>query len=380
MRGPLILTGVVVSILWPWVAALSTPTIAQILLAVMGALLWVTDVWRWTKSTIRERIGTFLDDFVLDDFLRMMHDPETGVIPCLMGSIIGAHGMYGLKLDNEQKTRLLQASLRTGKEEARSILLEAGGTKALLPESIQEWLAGEGKMTATTTTKVMMGTIHTTPETFLVETVEEETECNSSDSDYHNPDGGASPRPVSPECTPRRHGGQSPGIRPNEVSFQRQPLMPPPGIPTDPVLEMLKIVRDIAMDKLRPMFASIPETKMEIMGTVAALGFCAQMVVRARSKRSLVGTMIGMGLSGTAAGAFGTVLLRQAMLGSIQDLPSFKLFSSMILSRALQRIKSLIAKDKRMSSLVAFIILAMVGRKDRRSESAGRHKQHPLSM
>ena len=379
MRGPLILVGVITSILWPWVVTLSPLAIIQILLTMIGALLWMADVWKWTKCNLRERIGTFLDDFVLDDFLRMMHDPETGVIPCLVGSFMGAHSMYGLKLDDEQKTRLLQASLWTGKEEARSILLDAGGTKALLPESIQEWLAGKGKTTSTTK---VMGTV-LQPETFLVETVvEEETDCNSSDSeeDYQNPNGAASPRPVSPECTPRRRMEQSPRTRPNEVSFQRQQLMPPPGIPTDPVMEMLKIMRDIAIDKLRPLFASIPETKVELMGTLAALGFCAQMVLRARSKRSLFGTMIGMGLSGTATGAFCTVIVRQAMLGSIRDLSSFKLVSSMILSRSLQRIKNLIANDKRMSAVVALIVLTLVGRKNPRSESAGRHKKHLFSQ
>jgi len=228
-----------------------------------------------------------------------------------------------------------------------------------------------------------MGTI-LKPETFLVETVEEEeTESISSDSDdYQNPNGAAaSPRPVSPECTPRRRVEQRPRTRPTEVAFQRQQqLMPPPGIPTDPVMEMLKIMRDIAIDKLRPVFASIPETKMEIMGTVAALGFCAQMVLRARSKGSLFGTVIGMGLSGTAAGAFCTVLVRQAMLGSIRDLSSLKLVSSVILSRSMQRIKNLIANDKRMSAVLALLVLSLVGRKIPRSESAGRHhKMHPFS-
>ena len=249
----------------------------------------------------------------------------------------------------------------------------------MLPESIQEWLAGKGKTTSTTK---VMGTV-LQPETFLVETVvEEETDCNSSDSeeDYQNPNSAASPRPVSPECTPRRPTEQSPRTRPNEVSFQRQQLMPPPGIPTDLVMEMLKIMRDIAIDKLRPLFASIPETKVELMGTVAALGFCAQVVLRARSKRSLFGTMIGMGLSGTATGAFCTVIVRQAMLGSIRDLSSFKLVSSMILSRSLQRIKNLIANDKRMSAVVALIVLTLVGRKNPRSESAGRHKKHLFSQ
>jgi uncharacterized membrane protein YeaQ/YmgE (transglycosylase-associated protein family) len=335
----------------------------QLLFSAIGVSILILDILRFTKSSFRERIATFLNAFVLDDFLRFLHDPETGVIPCLVGSFMGAYSMYGLRLDNEQKTRLLQASLWTGKEEARSILLDAGGTKALLPESIQEWLSAGS---TTTPEKPIHSILRPNPVT--VETVEEEMESNSSDSDYANLNGVASPRPASPECTlvRRTRAEQMHGAQPKEVSFQRHQPMPPPGIPTDPVLEMLKIVRDIAVDKLRPWFASIPENEMEILGTVAAVGLCAQMIMRTRSKRSFFGTLIAMGLSGTVAGAFCTVLLRQTILGSIRDYSSFNLVSSAVLSRSLQRIKGFVTKDKRISTAVALFVLALVGQKNQR--------------
>lgn len=366
MRGPFILSGVAASLLWPFISTLSTHSLAHLMLAVIGVAILVWDIWRFTKSSIRERLACFLDNFVLDDFLQRMYDPETGVIPCIVGTFVGASSMYGLRLDDEQKTRLMQASLWTGKEEARSILLDPGGTKAFLPQSILQWL-GEGRTRAP---RKAIDTI-VKPEPVSVETAEEEAESNSCDSDYHNQDHTVSPRPASPEGIHQNARAPQMGVdRPDEVSFQRQELMPPLEIPTDPALEMLKIVRDMMINKLRPWFASIPETKLEILGTAAAVALCAHMVLRARSKPSLGGAIIAMGFSGTVAGAFCAVLLRQAMLGSIRDFASFKLISSAVCSRSLERMKRIITKDKRLSASVALFVLAWVGRKNHRNVAA----------
>lgn len=369
LRGPVILAGVTASLLWPYISTWTTQSMLQATIAILGVVVFLMDILKITKCRIRHTVSNILDQLVLDDFLRWLHDPETGVIPCMVGSFMGASSMYALRLDDEQKTTLMQASLWTEKDQARSILLDAGGVKALLPGSVQEWL-DEGKDNTQKKKTPVVASYKKEP--ILVETVqEEEAESESSSSSSF----ATSPKSTNPDCnTSRGYGADQ--SHPDEVSVvQRAQLIPPPGIPTDPIMEMIKIVRDMTIDKLRPWFASISESKLEIVGTVAAVGLCAQTAMRVRANHSFWGTACAMCLSGTVAGAFSTIVIRQAVLGSIHDLDSFKLISSAILSRSIERIKRMIAKDKRWSATVALLVLAMVGRAKTRSTATIRRKQ-----
>jgi hypothetical protein len=76
----------------------------------------------------------------LDDVLRALHDPETGLIANVVGTFVGTSSMYALPMDTEQGTKLVQASLWTSKNQARFILLRPGGCKALVPDAMQRWL------------------------------------------------------------------------------------------------------------------------------------------------------------------------------------------------------------------------------------------------
>jgi hypothetical protein len=367
LRGPVLILGVVASVLWPYVSTWSFQCILQLVTASVGVLWLISDLLNVTKTNIRNTISKALDNFVLDDFLKTLHDPETGIIPCAIGSCLGASSMYGLRLDDQQKTKLVQASLWTTNEEARSILLDAGGTKALLPPSLQEWLDdGRSKKE----------TIETRPPAVTVETVEETASDSSVSECQHNFE--ESPKMTKFEGrdnimsrgnSPREIGKISrKGIinRPNEVSFEEEEesqLRIPQGIPTDPIALMFSILRDMAIEKVRPLFASIPDTKVEIVGTVAAMGLCAQILLRWRSNRSALGSISALCLSGATLGAFSTVLLRHAMLGSIHDMDSLKMISAATVSRSFERIKRVLSKHKQWRGAVALIILGLIGRK-----------------
>lgn len=378
-RGPILLLGVLASLLWPHVSTWSNQFILELCLATMGLVLLVVDLIHFAKLSVRHLFSSFLEGFILDDFLRALYDPETGIIPCMVGSFVGACTMYVLQLDDNQRTKLIQASLWTSEEEARSILLHPGGTKALLPESFQIWL-DEGK--------VRRGSIDNAASLVIVETVEESTSDTSVSDDHNNSDD--SPTASSPtmdervsntwECSSKRKkktAGSDTGNRtPDSVCFEETRRAIPSDIPTDPTAVMFRILRDKAMEKVRPLFVSIPESKLEILGTVAAFGLCSQFLLRFRSTRSLSGSIGALLLSGTAFGAFSSVLLRQAVLGSIHDLDSFKLVSATMLSRSLQRFKNLITNNKWCQSVLSLIILSMIGRQ-RRIKTSKAHTRDP---
>lgn len=367
-RGPVLIFGVLVSILWPYISKWSTQFILHFILASVGILWFTSDLLQFTKTKIRETISKVIDKFVLDDFLKSLYDPDMGIIPCAVGSCVGASSMYGLRLNDEQKTQLVQASLWTTQQEARSILLDAGGTKALLPQSIQEWL-DEGNQRETR--------IEIKPQDVFAETVEEAASDSSMSDEDESPKNSdfeargnlkrVNDRAANNIKKKSREGTQR---RPRKVSFENEEeessqLQIPPGIPTDPVAVLFSILRDMAIEKMRPLFASIPDSKVEVVGAVAAMGLCAQMLLRWRSNRSTLGSISALCLTGATVGAFSTVLLRHAILGSVYDIKSLKIVSAATLSRSLERIKQVLCDNnkKRWRGTLALIILGIIGRK-----------------
>lgn len=367
-RGPVLVLGVAASMLWPYVWTWSSQFILQLVIASVGLLWFISDLLRFTKRNIRDTISKLLDGFVLDNFLKTLYDPETGIVPCAIGGFVGASSMYGLRLDEAQKADLVQASLWTTNEEARSILLDAGGTKKLLPRSLQEWLDGGKPVTGNTETM--------RPQAATVETVEEAA-SDSSISECQHSFEESSPKVSDPEASGKMPKGfsrdvdkkskEGTGRRPDEVSFEEESSSShqrvPRHIPTDPVAVMFSILRNMAIEKMRPLFASIPDSKVEIVGTVAAMGLCAQILLRWRSRRSTLGTVSALCLSGATLGAFSTVLLRHAVLGSIHDMESLKIISAATVSRSFERIKQVLSTNKRWRGAFALVILCLIGRK-----------------
>ncbi len=356
--------GVATSLMWPQVSTWSTQFILHLLLAAIGIIWFVSDIVSCAKTILRHHLSSFLEAFVLDDFLRALYDPETGLIPCMMGGFVGACSMYAFRLDDHERTKLIQASLLTTEEEAQSILLHPGGAKSLLPQSFQAWLH-EGKGREETT--------NLKPQTTVVETVEESA-SDSSVSEYQTSvDETQTARIPQADYEGRADWDHSSRInqktkrgtesdRPKEVCFEESRQGIPSGIPMDPTTLLFRILRDRAMERVRPLFASIPESKLEMIGTTAAMGLCAHLLLRLRSSRSVFGSISALCLSGTTMAAFSSVLFRHAVLGSIHDMKSLTLVSRGMLSRSLDRIIHMFMSNKRWRGTFALIILAMIGK------------------
>lgn len=363
LRGPLALVGVSVSALWPHISTWSTQTIVQILISSIGIIWLITDLLKFTESRMRRAVAKLVDNFILDDFLRILYDPDTGIIPCTVGSFLGASSMYCLRMNEEQRTKLVQASLWTTNEEAHSILLDAGGTRALLPESVRDWIDRSRRQE--------QGLPDSKPQASSVETVEEASSESSSLSGCHNHSVVYKPtamneRASSDDDIERLTAGTSKVCddwnKPEELYFENSATKIPQRIPTDTSRVMFSIVMDMMTEKFRPMLASIPEAKLEIVGAMATMGLCAQFLLRLRSRQWIIGSISAMCLSGTAMGAFSMMLIRHACLGAVQDVDSLKEVSIAILLRSFGRIKHLVTKDKRLKGAIAMIVLSLLGR------------------
>ena len=372
VRGPVIVLGVIACLLWPHVSQWSPSFILQLILAFLGIMCFLHDFFNYLQQKMRDRISTFLDEFVLDDFLRILYDPDTGLIPCSVATFMGAFSMYAFRLDEGQKTKLIQSTLWTTEEEAHSILLSAGGTKALLPKGFQSWLNEEEKEPSP-----LNSSVNPEPNSVFVETVEESASDSSiSEFQNHTDDSptckeiGIEQRDTLSGDFPRRDNSGLEQGRPGIVFFNEHQRTMPPEIPTDPLAIMFDILRDKTMEVLRPWFAAIPASKLELLGTVATVGLCSQLYFRFRSKRTLAGSVSAICLSGTALGAFSSVLVRQAVLGNIQDMPSAKQCIGAMIRRSLGHAMNLLRRNKWLHGALALIILSQCG--DQRRINTGR--------
>ena len=140
LRGPMIATGAVVSFAIPYIVQLSPRTLWHLAMVVLGTLWFCWDLLKCIERQSRGAVNKILDSLVLDDILRMIYDPEEGLIACTIGSFFGGLTMYGLNLGEQDKTRLVQATLEIDYDQANSLLLAPGGCKQFLPKGMQQWL------------------------------------------------------------------------------------------------------------------------------------------------------------------------------------------------------------------------------------------------
>lgn len=370
MRGPILILGVLVSLLLPYLAACSNQFLLHVSIAAVGVAFCVFDFFTVAEATIRSKLSIFMDSVVLDDVLRAIYDPETGIVACLVGSFVGMSSMYALPMDDEQRAKLVQATFWIPRREAKSVLLDAGGIKALLPLSMQAWL-NKGKV-------VEMSKVSHSENAVTVETVDTESDCSISDcqpsldeyreciiaeppfSEYHLPDMNDTEQELENDMKDDATRGLGPS--------------PTQHFPKDPVAVLFVIIREMVLKQIRPYFASIPESTLEVIGTTAAVALCAQMGLRFRSKRTFWSSASTILLSGLTTGAFATLLVRHTVMGNISDLDSLKLMSETTLLRALERVKSLATKNHRWKGFLAMIVLFWVGRQRRGTVSDGRFR------
>ena len=136
-RGPFIVAAVCVSLLLPY---LSHKVLIQIGIASCGFLFFFYDLYVCFENEFRMFVSNLLDRLVLDDLLKTIYDPEAGIIAMMVAAVLGTSSMYALRLNDDQKTRLIQSSLCISNDKARSLLLTPGGCREFLPEGMKAWL------------------------------------------------------------------------------------------------------------------------------------------------------------------------------------------------------------------------------------------------
>jgi hypothetical protein len=373
LRGPVLVTAVAVSFILPYVPTLSTKVLIHLGIALTGILWLCHDFFRFTETQARSTLRKVLDGVVLDDVLRAIHDPETGLIANVVGTFVGTSSMYALRMDAEQRTKLVQASLGTSKKQAGSILLSPGGCKALVPDAMQRWL-NKGAVTES----------NRKPSINHVE--EEEGESDSSVSELgvaNEEDESASSddpqiyvrsRSLKPPSSPVTQEDDSNRNTAQNATRQTR-SEEPKNLPLDPMAVMFSILKEMAHEQIKPYMQSIPETIFETVGVSASLALAVQLGFRLRSKATFRSSASALVLSGVATGTFSTVLARHVVLGNIHDKESLRIVSIAVAMRVWERLKqTAMGKRRRWQGVLAMTVLILAGRRRGCNSSSSLHR------
>jgi hypothetical protein len=389
-RGPMLILGVMIPLIYPYVCEFcSQRFLINLIVGLFGLLWFIHDLSKAFENALKAKLNHMVESFVLDDFMRKIFDPETGLIACLVGSVVGASTMYGLHMTQDQRLRLMKSSFGLQNDDiTRTILLEPGGCKTLLPNEIKNWLSTDDNVVGTQRKEINVDSSSNSSDNgggggnmvFGDQSIDlTSSDCDETDIDvvfdeetinnaarkysnanrndiYHDSDH----RGVDQTAT---HGMQS------ETNEQQQAETSMHD-DIDPLAVFSKIVREMAVQQIKPYAESFPTGTMENVGVVAATVFVAQLILRRSSKRHLVlGRICAVLLSSIAGVSFGTVLTREAILGKVHDKKSLVLACKEIASRAFGNMQRKVLSSKTKSFLAMAILLLISRRKH--SNTAG---------
>ena len=367
-RGPFIVAAVCVSLLLPY---LSHKVLIQIGIASCGFLFFFYDLYVCFENEFRIFVSNLLDRLVLDDLLKTIYDPEAGIIAMMIAAVLGTSSMYALRLNDDQKTRLIQSSLCISNDKARSLLLTPGGCREFLPEGMKAWL----NQTISIKTVDQNVFVKTIDQNITVETIEFDSEEEDEDSDSSPPtygnafadDGGLFLNDnfrdnATPFFCDERHSQEMPHAKEDSTSKDQSDTEFSIGTNEqlrDPASEMFSILKTIAYGQIRSYIKYIPDAFLENAGVSAIMALGLQMAVRRNSRRSTLGSMSTILLSGVAAGSISTVMAKEMILQ--QD--SFQKVARSVLLRSWKRLKATAYTNGSWKSTLAMIVLVVFGRK-----------------
>mmetsp|Transcript_24450 Transcript_24450/g.57778 ORF Transcript_24450/g.57778 Transcript_24450/m.57778 type:complete len:399 (-) Transcript_24450:2317-3513(-) len=345
-RGPLLLFAVVVSFSAPYLREHCTVyLVVHLLAAGIGLVVIARDCFGVAQLAVRSGMNLALDRFVLDDVLRAVYHPTYGAWACCVGTFVGASSMYGLSMTDDEKTELIQSSLDLADEhQARSLLFEPGGCKALLPEPVRNWLQppvlGASDSTTTDTESDKSAS-----DCDAADAVNDGEDCDSSTADE------ATERTAEPSNTESslnrlvesgaRQETRGAGSRTDDNLSQ-----------TDPAAVFFRILRNMAVQRIRSGARALPRSSIESLGITSTVVMGIQLVLRRRAhKRSQ------LICAGIAALSFGTLLSREAILGNIYDAQSMKLVCHETVLRILEKVKGKCAAKKQFCAMLVLVLL-----------------------
>ena len=366
-RGPILVLAVIISLLFPYIQEYITPNvIIHLAIGSLGIVWMLRDLSTILEDTTRSGLNLVLDSIVLDDILRAIYDPITGLYACCVGTYVGASSMYGLNMDENQRAELVQSSLGLKDEnQAHSLLLEPGGCKTLFPEEIQDWLRPSQANKRNQTQCPNEPTTVIDPawsralesdkggyDHDILDIDSESTflsEESSSDSDEQR---NASTHDDDDSLVNERMGQSSGNSKPQGTRFHGTERTNYP----DPVSVFLRILQDMAKKKLKTCAEGLPRSKIESVGMASVVALGVQFALFRSSKKS---RLLSQLCASVAALSFGTVLSREAILGNVYDKQTLKMFGRDLAIRILRTIKEKSASYK---SILAMIVLIASGR------------------
>jgi len=419
LRGPVLVASASTALAWPY---LSISVLCKIIILTIGAAVMYSDMTRLIQKQVKATIKSTTKDIVLDDILRAIFDPEYGIIPVIIGTFLGNSAMYALPMSPEQKTKLMQATLGGEYEDARTVLCEPGGCRALLPQSMQTWLEEdsdddddnnvrttprgflkEGEVNhneddedATTATPIASArgirVLHDTT-TIRVESVT--AASSSSKDDYRSGisgGGGGSSGSGSAQSTycSEESGSISDdahdddddaeeevtgdnGTSDTNTTNKRSRATPTASADAnfkstatpeylDPIQIMATIIKDLISQKVKIAAASIPEQSMETVGLASLSVIAMHIFLRRRRALSILPTSVSgifnMLLAGTTVGSFSGIMMKHVLQGTIHDRESLMVVASAILTRIINRLQH-VSNQHRQKIKLAFALLVM---------------------
>lgn len=373
-RGPITIIAVVVSLLFPFIKEYFTLyTILHLATANLG-LIWVyRDLSTLIESAVRSGLNLALDKIVLDDLLRTIYDPLEGLWALFVGSYFGASLMYGLRMNEGQKTDLIQSSLGLRDEsQAHSVFFEPGGCRAILPDNIQSWLQNSNKNKdegnavgeiinqSDITRSASSWCFHQSTDKRDFENDESVSNSDSVDTNSDNTniieESSSNCELKRIACLRKHNCVENKRKRQflESKSQERQRGRPGGQGQADPMLVLFRIIQEMIQKKLKTCAEAIPQSKIENIGIAAAVAFGIQLALRRSTKKSLI---VEYFCASIATVSFGTVLSREAFLGNIYDKQSMQTFGKDVASRMLNKIKKKPASHKSLFSMIVFFIV-----------------------
>lgn len=366
LRGPLFLSGVLLPLFARYLLLMRLETILSICLLGLGLALTCHDFFQLLESKARDFIHKSINAVVLDDVMKSLFDPCSGMLPCLMGAIIGNATIYSLPLSTSQRARLLQSCLAgTDEEDATHILTSPGGIRQLLPRSVQQWLESSnlgGDVLAAHSPHGLEST------TGMCEDRDEEVSSSSTNScqdmdtemEFSN---GTPPRSAdSGGIFATQHRENTP----RSAEGTRSPPSEDP--PPDPLVVMGTILKELSFDGMSRLAQGIPDAWLQRASVAGALALCLQLRSSSRTRRILLGVLEGSTAIGFASVALvalsGLVAKNAVILADSKPLAGLRLSTTSmptgVVYILLKRIKALVSVRMSSKQLQAAIALLVV--------------------
>lgn len=372
-RGPVIVIAVVISLFYPYFRDYCVVRVLLHLAMASIGLVWICrDVSRIAESGVKYGLNFVLDRLVLDDVMRAIYHPTEGLWACFVGTYLGASSMYGLEMNEEERTELVHSSLfLNDKNQAHTVLLQPGGCKELLPKDIQSWLQNEESSQIRNDDRNeykpgQFDSPRASPSPQSLHSTESDkstSDCDTADVNEQDDDSriveegldniGESDYAQHYNDIPihsfkdERYGGssRSDAHRGNIGSASKTHQ-------EDPVVVFFRILRNMALQRIRSYAKTLPRAKIENVGMAAASALAVQLALRRSAFRR--SPLICAGITTLS---LGTILSREAILGNIYSKESMKNISKDIASRLLKRLKETSPSKRAFFGMLALLLL-----------------------